>query len=445
MNAAGSTPPNPPTRARRFALRFKPTPRDKQWLVSLALFVAVTLLVWRPLRYELTMFFVLRADAPSDNVLAQLAAESGDPARALKRMWRSGNLTAREFVLDYLDTRRSTQPALLCQSAAIVNEAARDPDLKVQEPALNILAGHKDPESFALIRGQLSDADPAVRVMALQALQHTANPNDVPAALRLLGDPDPRVVVQAASLLRKVTDFDSGIRISDALPDFTRDEDGTPLSQPNLQAIQCGVERWREWWSSNQTEFSDSPNTPLVTASALPLNDFTLKDLSGRAVRLSDFRGKTVLLWFWKTGDVRCLDDLAALKSLQEQDRPQVAVVGIAYDPTVGPQDECAEEGHEHGQPMMMNGHMMVMDTSLGPVESVVRDAVTQRQIPFPVLLDKKGTAVFRFNVQELPTYVLIDSEGRLCRRFTGSRTLEVFKAMADEAGNLPTAPVATR
>lgn len=445
MNAAGSTPPNPPTRARRFALRFKPTPRDKQWLVGLTLFVVVTLLVWRPLRYELTMFFVLRADAPSDNVLAQLAAESGDPARALERMWRSGNLTAREFVLDYLDTRRCTQPALLRQSAAIVNEAARDPNLKVREPALNILVGRKDPESLALIRGQLSDADPAVRLMALQQLQPTANSNDVPTTVLLLDDSDPRVVVQAASLLRKVTDFDSGIRISDALPNFTRAEDGTPAAEPNLETIQRGVQRWHEWWSSNRAGFSESVALPPVAAFALPMKNFTLEDLNGRSVRLSDFRGKTVLLWFWKIGDARSLDDLAALKSLQEQKRPRVAVVGIAYDPAVGPQDECAGEAREHGQPMMMNGHMMVMDTSPGPVESVVRDAIAQNQIQFPVLLDKKGTAVFRFNVQELPTYVLIDSEGRLCRWFNGSRTLEVFKAMADEAGNLRATPVAVR
>ena len=445
MNAAGSTPPNPPARARRFALRFKPTLRDKLWLVGLALFVVVTLLVWRPLRYELTMLFVLRADGPSDTVLAKLADQAPDRAQTLTRMWQSGNLTVRAFVMDYLNTHFDEDLVLAGRLEAIVREAARDPDLKVREPALNILAGHKDPVAPALIRGQLNDPDPAVRVLALQQLQHFANSNDVPVAMRLLNDPDQRVVVQAAALLRRITGFDSNIRISDALPNFTRDEDGTPLSQPNLQAIQCGVERWREWWSSNQTEFSDPPNTPLVTASALPLNDFTLKDLSGRAVRLSDFRGKPVLLWFWKTGDARSTDDLDALKQLQGQERKWLAVVGVAFDPAVGPQDECAEEAHGHGQPMMMNGHMIVMDASPGPVETLVRDAVAQRQITFPVLLDKKGTAAYRFNVQEIPTYAMIDSQGRLCRRFTGSRRFEVFKAMVDEAGNLRATPVAAR
>lgn len=449
MNAArptdgGIATPEPSFQSRR-RLWYKTTPRDRRWLLALIVFAVAALFGGRALQREWTLFLMLRSDGPSDTVLAELADQAPNRARTLERIWRSGNLAAREFVLDYLDTRRSTQPALLRQSAAIVNEAARDPDLKVREPALRILAGHKDPESLALIRGQLSDGDPAVRTMALLQLQSVANSNDVPTAIRLLDDSDPRVVVQAATLLRRVMGFDSGIRISDALPEFTRAEDGTPEPEPNLESIQRGVQRWREWWSSNQTEFSESVALPPVTASALTIKDFALEDMNGRSVRLSNFRGKTVLLWFWKTGDARSFDGLAALKSLQEQERQRLAVVGIAYDPAVGPQDECAGEGHAHGQPMMMNGHMMVMGASPGPIESVVRDAITQNRIQFPVLLDKKGTAVFRFNIQDLPTYALIDADGNLRRRFTGSRNLAVFKALADEAGESPAKPVAAR
>ena len=416
----------------------KLTKRECAWLTGLATFAFAALFAWRPLRHELTLSLVLHSDGPSDSALSELANDGSDRVQVLERMWQSGNLTAREFVLDYLNTRLHREPALFNRVDAIVTEAAHDPDLKVREPALNILAGHKSLESLALIRTQLNDPDPAVRVLALQQLQRIANSNDAPSAIRLLNDPDPRVVVQAASLLRKVTGFDSGIRIGDAPPNFTLSDVGVPQASPDLEAIQYGVRRWREWWSSNQTEFSESPALPQVAASVLPVKDFTLEDLDGRSVRLSDFRGKVVLLCFWKTGDARSFNDLAALKQLQEQERQRLAVVGVAFDPAVGLQDECEEEGHEHGQ-MMMNGHLMTMNASPGPVESVVRDAVRQMHIPFPVLLDKKGTAVFRFNVQEIPTYALIDADGNLRRRFAGSRTVEVFKAMADEETN-PTA-----
>jgi peroxiredoxin len=298
---------------------------------------------------------------------------------------------------------------------------------------LIILAEDKNPESLALIRGQLTDVDPAVRVMALQQLRGAANSNDVPMLIRLLDDSDPRLIVQAASLLRKVTGVDSGIRASDALPNFARSEDGTPLPEPKLEAIQRGVRRWHEWWSSNRTEFSESAASPQVTASALPVKDFVLEDLDGRLVHLSDFRGKAVLLCFWKTGDARSSDDLAALKQLQEQQHQRLAVVGVAFDPSVGPQDDCEGEAHEHGQPMMMNGHMMVMDASPGPIESVVRSLVAREQIQFPVLLDKKGTLVFRYDVRDIPTYALLDAQGNLHRRFAGTRELPVWTAMIQE------------
>jgi peroxiredoxin Q/BCP len=34
-----------------------------------------------------------------------------------------------------------------------------------------------------------------------------------------------------------------------------------------------------------------------------PAPDFTVKDQTGRTVRLSDFRGKEVILWFYPKAD----------------------------------------------------------------------------------------------------------------------------------------------
>jgi alkyl hydroperoxide reductase subunit AhpC len=56
------------------------------------------------------------------------------------------------------------------------------------------------------------------------------------------------------------------------------------------------------------------------------------------------------------------------------------------------------------------------------------------RGINYPVLLDKNNEVGARFNGGELPTTVIIDSEGRVRRRFVGARSLEVFAAMLAEA-----------
>lgn len=428
--------PSPANRSRWHTV----TKRDGKWLAGLAAFALAALVVWKPLQHELAMFLVLRSDGPSEAALSELAGDAGNPAGNLTRMWRSGNLTARVFVMNYLKTNLHKEPPLVGQMAAVIAEAARDPDVDVREPAFNLLAESKQPESLALLRQQLLDLDPAVRVLALQQLYEAADSNDVPVAISLLDDSDPRVVVQAALLLHRTTGCDFGIRTSQAIPRFAPLE-GEPPPPPDMEPIQRGVQLWHEWWTRHHGEFPEPVKLLRADPFALPIKDFALEDSNGRRVRLSDFRGKTVLLCFWKTGDSVIFDDLATLKALQAQASQRLAVVGVAFDSTVGPQDCDGDEDmpmHMDHAPMTMSGDHshMIMNASpaLAAMKSAVGDYISRMQIPFPVVVEQKGATVFRFNVQEIPTYILIDADGHLRRRFIGSRNLAAFKAMVAEA-----------
>jgi len=65
----------------------------------------------------------------------------------------------------------------------------------------------------------------------------------------------------------------------------------------NLKIIQEGVQRWKEWWKSHQQDYPANSwrVRPTRPAELLPMADFRLKDLKGRTVRFSDFKGKVVL------------------------------------------------------------------------------------------------------------------------------------------------------
>lgn len=424
--------PSPTATKRRW---FKFTRRDGWWLAGFAVFGLAALAVWKPLRHELVMSLALRSDGPSDSILSGLVEEAPNRAQTLERMWRSGNLTARLFVMEYLMAHRPSEPALVTQMEAVVKEAARDADIAVRERALHVLAQEKRPECLALLRDQLQDADPAMRVLALRQLHHIGDSNDVPTAIRLLDDADPRVIVSAAVLLRRVTGLDFGIKTSRALPQFTR-SDGQPPATPNLEAIQQGVQQWQDWWGRHRAEFPERPRLPHDAVPAWPVKDFGLEDLDGRLVRLSDLRGKTVLLCFWNITKAASFDDLAVLNQLQTQQPQSLAVLAVAFDPAVGPQNGCCGEEHDGGHEPQP-GHAHSSPASLGPaaIKSAVRDLVARMNVTHPVLVDPKGFLVFRFNVQEVPTYVLIDAQGNLRRRFAGSRSAAVFQAMMDEAG----------
>lgn len=61
--------------------------------------------------------------------------------------------------------------------------------------------------------------------------------------------------------------------------------------------------------------------------------DFSLQDLEGKPVKLSDLRGKAVLLNFWATFCGPCKVEMPWLIELQKQYGPQgLQIVGVALD-----------------------------------------------------------------------------------------------------------------
>jgi peroxiredoxin len=85
---------------------------------------------------------------------------------------------------------------------------------------------------------------------------------------------------------------------------------------------------------------------PSMTGQAAP--DFTLESLDGKTVRLSDFRGKGVLLNFWATWCQPCKIEMPWFAELQKQYGPQgLQIVGVAMD-DASPK-EIGEFAHDLG------------------------------------------------------------------------------------------------
>jgi peroxiredoxin len=85
---------------------------------------------------------------------------------------------------------------------------------------------------------------------------------------------------------------------------------------------------------------------PSMSGQAAP--DFTLQSLDGKTVRLSDFKGKGVLLNFWATWCQPCKIEMPWFAELQKQYGPQgLQVVGIAMD-DASPK-EIGEFAHDLG------------------------------------------------------------------------------------------------
>ena len=70
-----------------------------------------------------------------------------------------------------------------------------------------------------------------------------------------------------------------------------------------------------------------------------PAPDFSLASLDGKTLKLSDYKGKAVLLNFWATWCEPCKIEMPWFVQLQQQYGPQgLQVLGVAMDDT-DPQD----------------------------------------------------------------------------------------------------------
>jgi cytochrome c biogenesis protein CcmG/thiol:disulfide interchange protein DsbE len=112
-----------------------------------------------------------------------------------------------------------------------------------------------------------------------------------------------------------------------------------------------------------------------------PAAEFALKDSNGKTVKLSDFKGKVVLLNFWATWCGPCKIEIPWFIEFEQAYRDKgLVILGVAMD----------EEGWEAVKPYM-----------------------DSKKINYRVVIGDDITAQRYGGVESLPTTFLIDREGR--------------------------------
>jgi len=392
--------------------------------------------LWRPIQHRWLTWLVLRAEAPAQSLVDNLAAREANPGALLNRLWSTERIPHRLAVLDYLQSHRASGNALRIEEVAILKDAARSGDLNAKDKAFALLTTRRHPELRGLALEQLRDVDPAVRTLGLQQLARAGDRQLVPLVIPFLGDPDPRIVAAAGYALGKWTSNDFGFRLSLALPDFKREI--TPNA--DTAALSQGVSRCMDWWKEHESDFGTQQIELLQGSSSwrLPTPDFSLQDLAGSQVRLSAFRGKTVLLSFWATTTTNAFAFLSDLAAVQHRNADRFVVLGISLDGTpLANTEGCGDEDEHSGHSEHSHGGAHAGHVHAGHIRAQVEQFVQQHGITYPVLIDTTADLGHRFSALELPTNVIIDRAGNVRRRFVGLRSGAVVEAMlaaAEEA-----------
>lgn len=117
--------------------------------------------------------------------------------------------------------------------------------------------------------------------------------------------------------------------------------------------------------------------------------DFTLTDLEEGSVSLSSLRGKVVFIDFWATWCPPCVRSLPHTQALSQHEKAK-------------------------------SGDLVVLAINAREDAQKVKQFMQEKNYTFRVLLDKEGKVLDDFGVTGIPTFVVIDREGKVTYVQTG-------------------------
>ena len=417
--------------------------RPLRLVLALALVSGVWLLR-QPLRDKIRESVTLANDSPPADVVKEMIAQAENPGVALLAAWASGKIVHREVALSSIRQLVPGNEPLPHNFEPLVLAGALDPDVNVREIALGILRDRKDPALAALAALQLKDPDEQVRLLGLDHLRSAPGSVGVPIVAPMLNDPDIAVLGMSLKLLENWSGQKFGAKLADSVQVENMTTGLQEFQQQGVAKTREAAEKAKAWWAEHQTEFPpvklEVPAQAYAAKWPVPAADFQLSSLDGQIVRLSELRGKVVLLNFWTTWCPSCVGEMPVLVALKAKYGEKLAILGVSLDFVPD------EHGHIGGHPSVEEQSKGVGEdddkeagrTSRKRVRGKVLRTAMARHVNYPILLDEKNEIGGRYNGGELPTTVIVDAQGNVRRRFIGARNMAVFEAMLDEASRPP-------
>jgi peroxiredoxin len=176
-----------------------------------------------------------------------------------------------------------------------------------------------------------------------------------------------------------------------AFNQFNQSRDKWCLSEVVTGRRKCG---WHEWVlfillvvAAPATAQDRQNLTPVADKPAAP--DFNLMDINGERHRLSDYKGKIVIVNFWATWCPPCREEMPSMQR--------------AWQP-------------------LEQRNVVMLAINVGEDEDTIFEFTSDYPADYPLLMDRDSSVIQRWPVRGLPTTFVVDTAGRLVFQAIGSR-----------------------
>lgn len=153
-----------------------------------------------------------------------------------------------------------------------------------------------------------------------------------------------------------------------------------------LTALSAGIWAVTTNWSDSESKRSN----PIRTGAEAP--DFTAVNSKGEQVRLSDYRGRAVMINFWASWCTPCVREMPLVHELAQQNANNVETLFV----------------------------------NVGESKGTINEFMKSHQFDFPVIIDAAGKVSKLYRITGLPATMVIDRSGQFRHILLGELTEDI-------------------
>lgn len=124
--------------------------------------------------------------------------------------------------------------------------------------------------------------------------------------------------------------------------------------------------------------------------------NFELTTLTGEKMKLSDYKGKKIMLNFWATWCPPCKAEMPEMEKFYQQKPNDLVLLAVNIDP-----------------------------------QNDVKGFAAKDRITFPILLDKDSSVNKMYQIMAIPTTFFIDENGIIQNKYVGEMTQDIMKKLS--------------